>query len=121
MGGLMRVSAHRIKRHFEVTQGLEEIKFVNLNLSQLSLVILTSRFEKKLEGYFGTDFIILNHGQMTRTASELVLQTSAPYQRAFDLLCMRRWIFSGIGYRNLELSCNEVESLPLGHCGSPVR
>ncbi|GBM74015.1 hypothetical protein AVEN_57815-1 [Araneus ventricosus] len=37
-----------------------------------SLVILTSRFLKQHDGYFGTDLVALNRGQMTRTTPELV-------------------------------------------------
>ncbi|GBM22275.1 hypothetical protein AVEN_144651-1 [Araneus ventricosus] len=39
-------------------------------------------FLKQHEGYFGTDLVILNHGQMTRTIPELAssLKISAPHQ-----------------------------------------
>ncbi|GBO28570.1 hypothetical protein AVEN_20686-1, partial [Araneus ventricosus] len=43
-----------------------------------------SRTDKKQhDGYFGTDLIIVNHGQMMRTTHELApsLQLSAPHQR----------------------------------------
>ncbi|GBL84708.1 hypothetical protein AVEN_191153-1 [Araneus ventricosus] len=46
------------------------------------LVILTSRFEAR-EYYFGTDLVILNHGQMTTTTLGLAppLQASMLHQR----------------------------------------
>ncbi|GBL78861.1 hypothetical protein AVEN_48849-1 [Araneus ventricosus] len=65
---------------------------------------------KQHEGYFGTDLVILNRGQMTRTTPELAppLQTSAPHQwedvwlPTYDLACNTpntRPIFSGIGFQ----------------------
>ncbi|GBM69003.1 hypothetical protein AVEN_55430-1 [Araneus ventricosus] len=75
----------------------------------LSLVILTSRFEAT-RGLFGTDLVILNLGQMTRTTPELA-QPSTSFHATpaggrltttYDLACSRphtRRIFSGIGSR----------------------
>ncbi|GBM34109.1 hypothetical protein AVEN_235053-1 [Araneus ventricosus] len=64
---------------------------------------------KQHEGYFGTDLVILNLGQMTRTTPERThpLQTSAtPGGRClattYNLACSRphtRRIISGVGFR----------------------
>ncbi|GBM78155.1 hypothetical protein AVEN_2437-1 [Araneus ventricosus] len=71
------------------------------------LVILTSRFEAT-QGYFGTELVILNHGQMTIPQLAPHFQTSTPHQRedvwpsTYDLACNRphTWrIFSGIWFR----------------------
>ncbi|GBN63813.1 hypothetical protein AVEN_190365-1 [Araneus ventricosus] len=62
------------------------------------------------EGYFGTDLVILNLGQMTRTTPELAppspnfhaTPTGGRLTTTFDLTCNRphtRRIFSGIGSR----------------------
>ncbi|GBM36875.1 hypothetical protein AVEN_82859-1 [Araneus ventricosus] len=74
-----------------------------------SLVILTSLL-KQHEGYFGTDLVILNLGQMTRTTPELAppslnfhaTPTGGRLTTMFDLTCNRphtRRIFGGIGSR----------------------
>ncbi|GBN35561.1 hypothetical protein AVEN_157061-1 [Araneus ventricosus] len=63
-----------------------------------------------LKQHEGTDLVILNRGQITRTTPELAsrLQTSAPHQRkdawslTYDLMCKRphtRRISSEIGFR----------------------
>ncbi|GBN61250.1 hypothetical protein AVEN_128969-1 [Araneus ventricosus] len=65
---------------------------------------------KQHEGYFGTDLVILNHGQMTRTTPELAptfpnfhaTPTGGRMATTYDLTCNRphtRRIFSGIGFR----------------------
>ncbi|GBM88142.1 hypothetical protein AVEN_213957-1 [Araneus ventricosus] len=65
---------------------------------------------KQHEGYFWTDLVILNHGQMTRTTPELAppspnfhdTPTGGRLATAYDLTCNRphtRRIFSGIGSR----------------------
>ncbi|GBM93850.1 hypothetical protein AVEN_201751-1 [Araneus ventricosus] len=65
---------------------------------------------KQHEGYFGTNFVILNRDQMTRKTPKLALplQPSTPNQAGgslttrYDLTCNRphtRWIFRGIGFR----------------------
>ncbi|GBO22795.1 hypothetical protein AVEN_157228-1 [Araneus ventricosus] len=66
-------------------------------------------FLNQYEDYFGTDIVILNRGQTTRSTPEMAspLQPSAPHQEdvsppTYDLGCNRsttRWIFSGIGFR----------------------
>ncbi|GBN28553.1 hypothetical protein AVEN_222920-1 [Araneus ventricosus] len=79
-----------------------------------SLVIFTSHFEVT-RGLFGTDLVILNSGQLTRTTPELPppLEASTSHQReevcppTYDLACNR--IFSGIGFRTWTPS----DTLPL--------
>ncbi|GBM13752.1 hypothetical protein AVEN_90016-1 [Araneus ventricosus] len=84
-------------------------KFCYFEFSSLVYSNYCAVFEVK-RGYFGTDLVILNHGQITRTTPELAspLQTSAPHQRedvwphTYDLTCNRsttRLILSGIGFR----------------------
>ncbi|GBL97278.1 hypothetical protein AVEN_274625-1, partial [Araneus ventricosus] len=62
------------------------------------------------EGYFGTDLVILNRGQMTRTTPELAppsqsfraTPTGGRLATAYDLACNRphtRRIFGGVGSR----------------------
>ncbi|GBM66184.1 hypothetical protein AVEN_246404-1 [Araneus ventricosus] len=62
------------------------------------------------EGYFGTDLVILNLGQMTRTTPELAppspnfhaTPAGGRLTTTYDLACNRphtRRIFSGIGFR----------------------
>ncbi|GBO02126.1 hypothetical protein AVEN_154094-1 [Araneus ventricosus] len=79
------------------------------NSLMFSLVILRSRFEQH-EGYFGTNLVILNLGQMTRTTPELAppspnfhaTPTGGRLTTTYDLTCNRphtRRIFSGIGFR----------------------
>ncbi|GBN71404.1 hypothetical protein AVEN_90135-1 [Araneus ventricosus] len=68
------------------------------------------RLGKHHESYFGTDLVILNHGQMTRTTPELApfspnfhaTPTGGRLATTYDLTCNRphtRRIFSGIGSR----------------------
>ncbi|GBM94188.1 hypothetical protein AVEN_100407-1 [Araneus ventricosus] len=61
---------------------LKQIRLkTTFRLSGFSLVISASRSEAT-RGYFGTDIVGLNRGQMTRTTPEVPppLQTSAPHQ-----------------------------------------
>ncbi|GBM13671.1 hypothetical protein AVEN_148193-1 [Araneus ventricosus] len=75
---------------------------------ELSLVMLTSVL--KQHDYFGTDLVILNLGQMTRTTPELAppssnfhaTPTGGRLTTTYDLTCNRphtRRIFSVIGFR----------------------
>ncbi|GBN75641.1 hypothetical protein AVEN_180804-1 [Araneus ventricosus] len=85
-------------------------------------------FSKQHEGYLGTDFVILNSGQMARRTPELALPspnfcatpTGGRLATTYDLACNRphtRRIFSGIGVLNLGPSGPEVETLSLDHHG----
>ncbi|GBM06944.1 hypothetical protein AVEN_239652-1 [Araneus ventricosus] len=53
------------------------VKFSRINVSLWKLQklnVLTSRpFQTTYEGYFGTNLVILNHGQMTGTTPDLAL------------------------------------------------
>ncbi|GBN57575.1 hypothetical protein AVEN_17322-1, partial [Araneus ventricosus] len=66
---------------------------------------------KQHEGYLGTDLVILNQGQMTRTTPELAppspnfraTPTGGRLVTTYDLSCRRphtRRIISGIGFRS---------------------
>ncbi|GBM29908.1 hypothetical protein AVEN_246467-1 [Araneus ventricosus] len=70
-------------------------------------------FLKQHEGYLGTDLVILNRGQMTRTTPELAppspnfraTPTGGRLATTYDLACNRphtRRIFSGIGFRTCD-------------------
>ncbi|GBM17578.1 hypothetical protein AVEN_80881-1 [Araneus ventricosus] len=74
------------------------------------LKVPQEQLEKQHEGYFGTDFVILNHSQMTRTTPELAPPSpnfhatpmGGRLATMYDLACNRphmRRIFSGIGFR----------------------
>ncbi|GBL80391.1 hypothetical protein AVEN_92295-1 [Araneus ventricosus] len=76
---------------------------------------------KQHEGYFGTDLIILNRGQITRATPEPAphLQNYAPHQRedvcpsTYDLACKSpntRRTFSGIGFRTWNPSSSRPTS-----------
>ncbi|GBN65511.1 hypothetical protein AVEN_124378-1 [Araneus ventricosus] len=75
----------------------------------LTLVILTA-FLKQHEGYFRTDLVILNLGEMMRTTPELApptlnFQREGVWAPTYDLTCTRPnilRIFSGIGSRAWE-------------------
>ncbi|GBN07219.1 hypothetical protein AVEN_4328-1 [Araneus ventricosus] len=80
---------------------------------------------KQHEGYFGTDLVISNHGQMTRATPELVslspsfhaTPTGGRLSTTHDLSCNRphtQRIFNGIGSRTLR---PKAETLPLDHRG----
>ncbi|GBM32616.1 hypothetical protein AVEN_8455-1 [Araneus ventricosus] len=71
-----------------------------------------------------TYIVILNRGQKSRTTPELpTFHITPPSEETFgpsgyDLACNRlhTWlIFNGIGFRALELSATEADTLPLGH------
>ncbi|GBM28453.1 hypothetical protein AVEN_33905-1 [Araneus ventricosus] len=69
---------------------------------------------KQHEGYFRTDLVLSNRGQMTRTTPELAPLSKLPrhtnkrrFAAMHDLLCDRsnkRLIFSGIGFQTWKFS-----------------
>ncbi|GBM78127.1 hypothetical protein AVEN_17051-1 [Araneus ventricosus] len=78
---------------------------------------------KQHEGYFGMDLVILNHGQMMRTAPELAppspnfhaTATGERLESTSDLVC-KGPIHGGSSVElGFELSGPKVETLPLGH------
>ncbi|GBM78946.1 hypothetical protein AVEN_40510-1 [Araneus ventricosus] len=81
------------------------------------------------EGYFGTDLVILNLGQMTRTTPDLVpsLQSSVPHQRedvsppTYDLACKQAQYTTDLRWNqvwNLKPSGPKAQTLPLGTAAS---
>ncbi|GBN10042.1 hypothetical protein AVEN_113208-1 [Araneus ventricosus] len=74
---------------------------------------------KQHEGYLGTDFIILNRCQMTRTTPDLAPPPPNFRATTYDLACNRphtRRIFSGIGSRTCEPAVPRTRPT-LGHRG----
>ncbi|GBM78323.1 hypothetical protein AVEN_222143-1 [Araneus ventricosus] len=69
----------RLSRHFFILS----ICWYAISCSLLGYIQIDSEIYKQHEGYFGTDLIILNHGQMTRTTPDLAptVQASTPHQR----------------------------------------
>ncbi|GBM64625.1 hypothetical protein AVEN_28226-1 [Araneus ventricosus] len=79
----------------------------------MQVVIWLGPVLKQHEGYLGTDLVILNCGQMTRTTPELAppspnfraTPTGGRLATTYDLACNRphtRRIFSGIGFRTCD-------------------
>ncbi|GBM20454.1 hypothetical protein AVEN_5543-1 [Araneus ventricosus] len=104
----------------EATHAVKQTNFFPI-CNSFSLVILMSRFEAKL---VGMDFVILHHGQMTRTVPELArpLQTTPAGGRStptYDLTCSKPnapRMFSELGFRTWNNSGFAASTLPLGHC-----
>ncbi|GBM24571.1 hypothetical protein AVEN_6529-1 [Araneus ventricosus] len=55
----------------KTTSTAEFKTFGLIKFKRFSLVTLTSRVLKQHDDYFGTDLVIVSHGQMTRTTPEL--------------------------------------------------
>ncbi|GBM87328.1 hypothetical protein AVEN_53506-1 [Araneus ventricosus] len=84
---------------------------------------------KQHEGHFGTDLVILNRGQVTRTTPELALPLSEiphrPSRRTFGHevrfsahhYSHTRRFFSGIGFGTWSPPTPKAEILPLDHRG----
>ncbi|GBL85951.1 hypothetical protein AVEN_63254-1 [Araneus ventricosus] len=82
---------------------------------------------KQREGYFGTDLVILNRGQMTKATPELAASSpsfhSTPaggHLASTDLTCTRLAYMAVLRWNrvsNLEISSPKVETLPPGHRG----
>ncbi|GBL72471.1 hypothetical protein AVEN_115387-1 [Araneus ventricosus] len=87
-----------------------------------SLVISTSRFEATLS-YFGTDLVILNHGQMTRATPPLQASTQHQREGVWLLRMIQRAAGPIHGGSSVESGFepgtlrNRAEALPPGHRG----